>query len=916
MERRLLQKTVLGLLLVIVGIGCLMLAGSLFLPRYLERHVIPRLSAEAGIQAYAVDVRQVGLFSADLEGVRLGTADRPILMMRSIRLEYRPLDLYQGRIRRLKISGVSLRGRFESGRLRINAPWTAGAITAPGTRGPGRGRNEYPAVGEFEVRDAVLICDIAENTLRIPFEIDGRLREDRSGDLGLQMRLYPRDTEVTLHGTFLQRQERGAFEFTAKHVVLERFADLLRLPPELLPKAEGSISGSIDFQLAPFKVASAHVNCFLTRNQIRYKQLQLGQIGGRSAEDASPGLTVSSSDGRHWQVLLRGLSAVSPLPVHLRRLTMEIEATPAGLTGTGGYRLEVPAAGKDSEPRAEGLYFSRPLNLEGRFELAGSGVKKWQLKTVATAEPRGDLCRMSNLRMAAKSTRLGFNLKVDAPAVDVEYDLGLTDARLWSPSFEIEASRLSLRGQTQPRRTHDKGLLLDLDLELQKGRLTNFSTEVQVTRAGFEGQLDPGSNASPRLSGQAGISGAMIAAAGFDLNLVDADLRLPLQWPLESPAFPGSFQAPVVRFRDRNIGALTAELHQIRNGVEFRGRHIGRKIAPFSLSFEGNTDLQTDFTPRVSVRFLFERPAGNRPAHLGFLHPLAEGVFFNGSIRGDGKLGYGPQGFTGELQSELAGGSLQLKNGEAAVEGIHMKLSLPDLPSLRSAEHQKLTFESASLGDLTLTDAVMYFQIESRKSLWLEQGRFRWCGGQVHVQALHLAPEIDEYRVVLFCDRLNLAQVLEQFGAAAVEGEGSLSGRIPLSLRKGQWRFDDGFLFSTPGEGGKLRISDTGILTAGIPEDTPQFAQLELAREALKDYDYEWTQLRLNTEGEELLLRLQMDGKPANLLPFEFNRELGRFVRMQGEGAGARFQGIRLDVNFRLPLNKILRHKGLIRMLQ
>ena len=91
---------------------------------------------------------------------------------------------------------------------------------------------------------------------------------------------------------------------------------------------------------------------------------------------------------------------------------------------------------------------------------------------------------------------------------------------------------------------------------------------------------------------------------------------------------------------------------------------------------------------------------------------------------------------------------------------------------------------------------------------------------------------------------------------------------------------------------------------------------MELAREALKDYDYAWAKLRLNSEGEILWLQMQMDGKPAKTLPFVYKKDLGGFIKVEAGTEGSRFQGIRLDVNFRLPLNKLLQYKDLIKMIQ
>jgi hypothetical protein len=253
---------------------------------------------------------------------------------------------------------------------------------------------------------------------------------------------------------------------------------------------------------------------------------------------------------------------------------------------------------------------------------------------------------------------------------------------------------------------------------------------------------------------------------------------------------------------------------------------------------------------------------------------------------------------------------------DLALEGIRMSLNFPELPKIRSAPGQQIDFASISLGDFVLQKGRIEFQIESIRSVLIEKMHFLWCGGNVETQSIRLVPDTDDYHITFYCDRLNLAQVLEQFGAASAEGQGSVNGRIPLQYSKGQIHFDDGFLFSTPGEGGKIHLTGTDILTAGIPPGTPQYVQMELAKEALKDYDYSWAKLNITSQGEELLLQMQMDGKPANTLPFVYSKDIGGFMKVEANAKGSKFQGIRLDVNFRLPLNKLMQYKGLIEMIQ
>jgi hypothetical protein len=61
---------------------------------------------------------------------------------------------------------------------------------------------------------------------------------------------------------------------------------------------------------------------------------------------------------------------------------------------------------------------------------------------------------------------------------------------------------------------------------------------------------------------------------------------------------------------------------------------------------------------------------------------------------------------------------------------------------------------------------------------------------------------------------------------------------------------------------------------------------------------------------------MQLDGKPAQSLPFVYQKDIGGFARVEAGVQGSIFQGIRLDVNFRLPLNKIMQYKELIQLIQ
>jgi len=130
-----------------------------------------------------------------------------------------------------------------------------------------------------------------------------------------------------------------------------------------------------------------------------------------------------------------------------------------------------------------------------------------------------------------------------------------------------------------------------------------------------------------------------------------------------------------------------------------------------------------------------------------------------------------------------------------------------------------------------------------------------------------------------------------------------LNGRLPVKISKQGVVFDDGFLFSTPGDSGIVRFNDTTQLRRGIP-DISNSTYLDYSMKALENFAYNWTKLSFNSKNDDLLITMQLDGKPADPLPFGYNN--GRIVPSD-QGPGLQHP-IRLDVNFRIPMQALLQY--------
>jgi hypothetical protein len=560
---------------------------------------------------------------------------------------------------------------------------------------------------------------------------------------------------------------------------------------------------------------------------------------------------------------------------------------------------------------------SIPLHttLAGHYDRDGN----WQL-TINSQDNKKAAAKTARFRLdqyevSSKNPLITLSGQTRKERLTAAYTLILADALMDSGQETIQIPRAVLKG-TADLSGADKAVATSkFDIQAPGISLASAAGKITFPDVSLSGKMDTATRGAAGFNGLLRFGGGRLVPADVPLRIGNISGNIPLIWPPARHQKKGRFSIASLHHKNLNLGRIEGKIQQTASGFDVQGRHISELLPHTSVYFEGRSQLFNTRRPTTDFRFNLSRPAGIAAIDLSTFHPAAQGIKVNGKFQVSGKLMIEDTKLFGSLQSQVVNGKVAVPENKLAIEGINMSLSLPALPEVRSAPGQQLRFASLSMGDLTAEKGTIDFQIESLQSLLIEKAHFAWSGGKVDTQAMRISQGIEDYHIIFYCDRLNLAQVLEQFGAAAAEGSGSVSGRIPIRYAQGKLSFDDGFLFSTPGAGGKIHLTGTEILTAGIPPDTPQFTQMELAREALKDYDYSWAKLRLISEGENLLLQMQMDGKPAKTLPFVYSKDIGGFIRVEAESEGSRFQGIRLDVNFRLPLNKLLQYKDLIKMI-
>jgi hypothetical protein len=700
---------------------------------------------------------------------------------------------------------------------------------------------------------------------------------------------------------------------------MKRFADLTSQTVDMAISGEMTLRAKADLLWAPLRLSAVNASMILEHYKIHAGSFKFQNDTASPSRKAPLNVHLVQKNDDQWQMSGSGISLVWPALVTLSGFNGTITRNQGMLASTGNFTAVLQPS-PEKEPLSLPLRIQNPLQLQARFGVQYHQSGRWQCE-VSDYEAEGTLLqkvRLSSEQFKVTSSIPQFKLsaKSDQQTIDVSYALKVAGVRIFSAAESIELPQLTLDGTAQIANRENEVSKAAFDLRASNADLKLDGIEIKTSNMSFSGKLNRNSGRLTVLDGVFKIAGAHGVLSDFNAGFSKARATIPFQWPAAGKKTEGSVSVASLKLNDRYLGGLTCRLGQTSSGFTFEGWHQSALLPRLKLGFSGESRLFHPGPFETRIRFDLSHPGGTPDVKLEKIFPEAVGVRLNGKLQLKGSLTVDPRGVSGKVKADFADGRISLDKNMLALEGVHMSLDLPELPNIRSAPGQQLNFAKISLGDIIAENGKVDFQIESARSMLIEKIHFKWCNGNVETQPIRLSPDVEDYRLTLYCDRLNLAQVLEQFGAAKAEGKGTVSGRIPLQYSRSKIQFDDGFLFSTPGEGGKIYLSGTDILTAGIPPNTPQFIQMELAAAALKDYDYTWAKLNLTSEGDELLLQMQMDGKPAKTLPFAYRKEIGGFVKVDANSKGSKFQGIRLDVNFRLPLNKMLQYKDLFKMIQ
>ncbi len=901
------------LMSLITVFSVLALLTVVFLPTGVEKQVNRLLAEMSENGAMNIVVKRIGLFRTDLsfDVVRNNpvAANDPVprgndsvMTVESCTIAYHPLALLRGRIDSVRLRGVNILAEMDSGTPEIPFLQVLKNRSSDLAEGDQDSTDPVQQALKSGTENAAVLPDLEKT---IPFEL-GLLsvQGNVSLQLGKEMAVLPFEWEA-----FPDREKGwnriafdGKISISGNRLSLNGVCDLPAgtvsgragavvdtdfLPYALRGTLPRELHGSLNF--GSEYVYDLNRNCPLSFSG--GGALDLKMDAGVWSVNCRPEFSFDGNEER-VSFSLAGFSGRWQ-GMDLALDSLQLHCLPSGkaLEGEGVFRI------------GENAPFSASCSLRGeqdglwKFHLALPGAEKKETAGKEGGTP-------SSAPPLRKILLPGIRLTGTAPALRLDAEFGAgkeihfraegtSGALTMTTDFaQIQAGFLALTAEGTPKKFTGRFAMKDCSIAAEEAGV-EISLPETVLETAFSEQLF-----RSRLS----CVSASAALPSQKLFVKGITVDFPFVWPSPAEgktAETGSVKIGDVLYDGKSAGSAEAE-------IAFENEHLllTGKGNVLSLHFDFASDC-APFTPgglTVSSSLNFpEQSFTNTLGLAAFLPALEEfGADLSGKMSLSAQYDITPSGSSGTASFRLKEGELLMEKNNLSVSGLRMSFDLPRLPELASRANQSISFRELKCDQIRMDSAVLRYRMESPSVWYVESALMNWCGGKVRLESTRLAPDSRRTPITLHCDRVDLIQFLEQLGVlqSGTGTGGRISGTIPVVLRNGEIIFRDGFLYSTPGEEGSVKL----LLSKTISENAAADASFQMTEDALRDFIYSWARIQVDSEAGLLKLKLQLNGKPAKPLYYEHNGQT--FVKTT---IPHNYQGFQLDLNVSLPLADTLR---------
>ena len=199
---------------------------------------------------------------------------------------------------------------------------------------------------------------------------------------------------------------------------------------------------------------------------------------------------------------------------------------------------------------------------------------------------------------------------------------------------------------------------------------------------------------------------------------------------------------------------------------------------------------------------------------------------------------------------------------ELAISGLSTTVAASGIARHLDLSPVHLRLASMSAAGFDLRD--LRATILASERIWrITEASASACGGRVSVYSLVLDPKSLNAGFTMFADGLDAGEALTHIRGFDGTASGRLHGKVRLSVREGgkAIRLNDAFLYSTPGEIGKLCVHEASSVADGLAFAGLDTASRDNLSRVLADLDYRALRLDLRRgEGSSATLALHVDG--------------------------------------------------------
>lgn len=186
-------------------------------------------------------------------------------------------------------------------------------------------------------------------------------------------------------------------------------------------------------------------------------------------------------------------------------------------------------------------------------------------------------------------------------------------------------------------------------------------------------------------------------------------------------------------------------------------------------------------------------------------------------------------------RARLAEGVVQ--NGKVSVEGVKADVPFEYGNSFRTIGRPTIAFDHAKAGNIRIENGRVMFQVYPDE-VFIDRMEVGWCKGSLNAYSIHLNFTDLRDDFIIYADRIDLGDALMMVMPFRGEMNGLLYGRFPIGFDNGKVKLSTGFLYSLPGEGGRLRLDDPSQMQALLDKSGIHGeVQMSLAK-ALSNMDF------------------------------------------------------------------------------